>query len=311
MIQQAFIAFVYFVVKELFDPRHSERVKNVIIKVRSIEFKERITETCCDRNYECGLSVLARVNGTVSDLHATDAVYHRICSTNFRIEKNVLREFSKSNTECLNAKKIQNTFLKLKHIKHLRLEKYGENIIIGEVCGIENIITFKETAKTILHKFYQQAKDDNVEKRKERLIYAVDEILKSEMKEQSTPSYTYTNFSNLTLESSVDFLPSSLKPLLSAMLPDIKLPLVVAAVGQALMLAFRPQALLAPMQLALASDANVLTAKTAITMSRNEDTCIVGNGTDLLILLSSYPWCNGKALFFKTEKRIWDINTTK
>ncbi|KAJ8876146.1 hypothetical protein PR048_024055 [Dryococelus australis] len=49
----------------------------------------------------------------------------------------------------------------LKHIKHLILDKYGENIIIGKVHGIENVITFRETAKTILHKFYQQAKDDN------------------------------------------------------------------------------------------------------------------------------------------------------
>lgn len=280
------------------NPRHSDRVKNDVIKVRSIEFKERITNTCNDRNDDWGLSVLARVNGTVSDLHAADAIYHRICSINFRTGKNIPREFSKSNNECIKAKKpklagrppdsvrneVFHTVCKYfeehdedqltlkdfadkmeeylkeydleayteKHIKHLLLDKYSENIIIGKVSGIENIITFRQTAKTILSKFYQQAKEDNVEKEKERIIHVVAEILKSEIKEQSTPSDTYTNFNNLTVESSLDFLPPSLKILLSAILTGKNMELVVAAVGQALVQAFRPRAIQAPMQLALA-----------------------------------------------------------
>ena len=59
------------------------------------------------------------------------------------------------------------------------------------------------------------------------------------------------------------------------------------------------------------SDAYTLIVRTAIEQSNNEKTCIVGNDADLLILLLKMYLSDSTGCYFKTEKNICNINSTK
>src|SRR2546425_12606494 len=59
------------------------------------------------------------------------------------------------------------------------------------------------------------------------------------------------------------------------------------------------------------SDAYTLIVRTAIEQSNNEKTFIVGNDTDLLILVLKMYLSDSTGCYFKTEKNIWDLNSTK
>lgn len=64
------------------------------VTVQTTEFAETIKQCCetgCD---EWSLVVKGRIEYSLSDLHAADCVYYRICSTNFRTGKNIPQEYA-------------------------------------------------------------------------------------------------------------------------------------------------------------------------------------------------------------------------
>lgn len=64
------------------------------ILFQTTEFAETIKQCCetgCD---EWSLVVKGRIEYSLSDLHAADCVYYRICSTNFRTGKNIPQEYA-------------------------------------------------------------------------------------------------------------------------------------------------------------------------------------------------------------------------
>ena len=58
-------------------------------------------------------------------------------------------------------------------------------------------------------------------------------------------------------------------------------------------------------------DADVLIAKTAVVKAECQPTCLIGNDTDLLILLIHHANAEAQPLYFKTGTKTWDINKTK
>ena len=59
-----------------------------VIAVRTVETKDTILAICHERGDDWAKAVQARILH-VHDLHAADAVYHRVCSVNFRTMKQV------------------------------------------------------------------------------------------------------------------------------------------------------------------------------------------------------------------------------
>lgn len=69
---------------------------------------------CEKRNDEWGRIVNGRI-ASVSDLHAADAVYHHVCSTNFRTSKAMPKKFSavkspSEQNECGRPSTVQSEF---------------------------------------------------------------------------------------------------------------------------------------------------------------------------------------------------------
>ena len=56
-----------------------------LLPVRTMDFQRKVIESCVKRNDAWSETVKARVE-FVQDLHAADAVYHNICSINFRTD---------------------------------------------------------------------------------------------------------------------------------------------------------------------------------------------------------------------------------
>lgn len=64
-----------------------------VFPVRTKDFQEKILKACNDREDDWAVSVRGRIK-SVNDLHAADALYHQICSVNFRTGKAMPRYYS-------------------------------------------------------------------------------------------------------------------------------------------------------------------------------------------------------------------------
>ena len=71
---------------DTFDSKHQRGHK--LVPVRSLDFQDNIMQQCKRMNSKWSEKVMARIR-SVHDLPAADAVYHQICSTNFRTGKSI------------------------------------------------------------------------------------------------------------------------------------------------------------------------------------------------------------------------------
>lgn len=68
-----------------------------VFPVRTVEFKNTVLKSCDERGDAWAATVKARVLH-VHDLHAADAVYHQVCSVNFRTKKRMPADHQTSDT---------------------------------------------------------------------------------------------------------------------------------------------------------------------------------------------------------------------
>lgn len=141
------------------------------------------------------------------------------------------------------------------HMQEKLRQHFGDKIVIAEVNGKKNIVTFRQTASSIIEDFYSKPRVTDPEAEKLRLIEATVNLIKSDIKSavQSKDIYPTTLEMNSLQETSA-FLPKILRHFLDCLLvgknKDVK-ALKVSSIGQALMQATRPKVLLAPLQLGL------------------------------------------------------------
>ena len=151
-----------------------------------------------------------------------------------------MKEFMNSNDEPYSKK-----YMKLK------LEEYfGEDVVIAEINGINDVVTLKLKANKILQDFYKTQRCENEEEEKTRLIIAAAKIIKSDIKSIFISKNYYPKSSEISVEESINYLPESRKHFLELIFVGQNYR-KVAAVGQAIMQAARPRAIIAPLQLGL------------------------------------------------------------
>ncbi len=63
-----------------------------LVPVRTYDFQKTVIHACTQRNDEWGHKVKARIK-FVHDLHAADAIYHKICSVNFQTLKQIPKKY--------------------------------------------------------------------------------------------------------------------------------------------------------------------------------------------------------------------------
>ncbi|CAG2190145.1 unnamed protein product [Mytilus edulis] len=133
------------------------------------------------------------INIAPSDLHAADAIYHQTCSVNFRTGKQIpvskqankevkrttpgrpkedssekaflqiVRQLEETQDELASVSDLVQAMedicgdkaYSVVHMKKRLQTYFGSDIIITEVNGKPNIVTFRRTASSILNEFYR------------------------------------------------------------------------------------------------------------------------------------------------------------
>ena len=103
-------------------------------------------------------------------------------------------------------------------IKHRLLETLKDDIVIAEVNGKQDVVTFRTNTSMILQNFYQEQKSNDPTKEKERIILTAAKLLKTEIKETNSSSEFYPTSDEIgSLDYCNQFLPRSLPILLENM----------------------------------------------------------------------------------------------
>ncbi|CAG2250738.1 unnamed protein product [Mytilus edulis] len=260
--------------------------------VRTFDFQNAVRATCLDRNDEWGYQVLERIEFG-RDLPAVDAVYHQVCSTNFRTMRQIPKHMQEPSPKVQKVGKGRPTnwtqteaFLKTvtyleinddeqlsisdlcakmkeyckneddpyssKYMKRKLLDHFGTSIVIAEINGKSDVVTFKMTASEILHEFYNQPKDEDIQVKQKRLIEVAAKLILNDIKSIPTNKEVYPDPSILSsISANQEFLPSSLRTFLTTLLNSMTSDIKICSIGQAVMQATRPRVIMAPLQVGL------------------------------------------------------------
>ena len=97
-----------------------------------------------------------------------------------------------------------------RHMKEQLQTHFDSDILISEVKGKQNVVTFRRTASAILHDFFEGSKRDG--NYKERLIMAAAELLKSDIKSVVQTNSTYpTSLEMSSVMKTLLYVPQSLQ----------------------------------------------------------------------------------------------------
>ena len=136
------------------------------------------------------------------------------------------------------------------HMKQKIEEHFGNQIIITEINGKANVVTFRSTAEVILNDFHHtNQKSGDKESEKLNIIKTAARLIKNDIRAMKTSNDKYPIIDN-DIESSLDFLPASLLLLLEGIFLK-KDSLLVASICQAIIQAARPRVVIAPLQIGL------------------------------------------------------------
>ena len=260
-----------------------------VISVRTVETRDTILGVCQKMGDDWGNVVQARIT-QVHDLPAADAVYHAVCSTNFRTMKQIPASHDQSSSKRVKVgrppeEQRMNAFLEVAkfleenddeqisiqdliqrmdknlantefsaysyhHMQEKLKEHFGNKIIQTEINGKPNVVTFRSKAKKVLCEFYSQRNFDS-EKDKLRIIETAAKLIKDDIKAVKTSHCYYPGIDELELKASIDFLPKSLTVLLTNLLFQKVEQVKIASIGQAIMQASHPRVFMAPLQFGL------------------------------------------------------------
>lgn len=275
----------------LFCGMHAELVSKrgpTVLPVRTLDFQKTVYRICAERADEWPEKVKGKIE-FVSDLPAADALYHQSCSTNFRTKRKLPKCFA-SDTDNKRPKQgrpvdekraeafrkvvnylqkndtevtIIDLIRKMKEFtggdcySHSKMKEelkkhFGDEIIITEMDGKANVVTFQRTTWSILHSFYSTPETTDEETQKDNIIRAAAELIKSDIKKINTSRKEYPSpDSTFSITANLDFVPKSLQTFLGEIFSGKDTDVKVASIGQAIMQAARPRILIAPLQIGL------------------------------------------------------------
>ena len=136
------------------------------------------------------------------------------------------------------------------YMKTKLLEHFGDKIIITDINGKPNVVTFRTTATAILQEFHFLEHHDDLDINEEQMniIKTAAKLIKNDLKSIPTSSDSYPTITT-DAESHVRYLPASLSTFLSLLTSGKNSALKVASIGQAIVQAARPRVVISPLQI--------------------------------------------------------------
>ncbi|CAC5372533.1 unnamed protein product [Mytilus coruscus] len=141
----------------------------------------------------------------------------------------------------------------VQHMKNKLKEHFGDEIIISEINGKQNVVTFRNTVRSILHEFYEQTNTNrSIDEGNKSIIKAAAKILKSEILSSETSiKALYPSPDELSAQNNMKYVPESLQTLLQTIFSGKDTRLKIMSIGQSIVQAAAPRMFMLPLQLAL------------------------------------------------------------
>jgi hypothetical protein len=117
------------------------------------------------------------------------------------------------------------------HMKKKIKDHYDDNILITEINGKSNVVTFTTTASKILYDFHQKSDKNDSIGEKMRLIEAAANLIKADIKSIIQSKDNYPTPGEMSADKAIDFVPDSLCSLLRVLIPRTNSDLKVASFG--------------------------------------------------------------------------------
>ena len=137
--------------------------------------------------------------------------------------------------------------MKKRIVKH-----FNGDVLITSASVKADIVTHKTNVSAILHEVLEKREARSEEAQKFAIIRVAAKLLQSEIKEMKTCKDTYIIGKDLSfLETHIDYLPDTLRCRLEEMFVGCQKNLRIASIGQCIVQAVRPRAVICPLQLAL------------------------------------------------------------
>ena len=260
-------------------------------RVEFHEFTTSILACCDLRRDESAFTVKGKIEFYNEDLPAADCVYHRSCSTNFRNNKRIPVKYRENTEKdkggrpenqvqyeafrevcdilelgdeeklsipelvAIMEEKLSDTGFPAyarRYMKKKLLDHYGDDVtVIGEVRK-NDIFTYRPQVSSILRQYYDKPKEVDIELQKIRLIEADVTLIQSEIKEVVPSSkLNYPSPDSLPRNNSPLHVPPLLQLMLSKLFSGVNVDLKTAAIGQSIVQALRPRAVLTPSHIGL------------------------------------------------------------
>ena len=134
-------------------------------------------------------------------------------------------------------------------------ENSQNDVIITEVNGVANVVTFTSTAPSILGKFYEEPRHNDREKEQLHIIEKAATLIKSEIKSINTNKAAHLTSEEIeSLEQNVSYIPHGLQPFLRKIFAERNPEKTSASIAQAILQA--ACVLIAPLQMGLGAQVN-------------------------------------------------------
>ena len=226
--------------------------------IRTLPILLSIKDVCKSRNDEWGNEVLGRIE-YAQDLPAVEARYHQTCSSNFRSGyktpskyaqvpneskrgrpvnarseetfAEVVRYFEDNQNEQITVSDIVEKMKELTcedaystvYMKKKLIDHFGDSIIISELDGKANVVTFKTAVHLILNTFYNRQKKNDCESEKTAIIKTAAKLIQSDIKDIGANKDFYPSSDEIiSIESNLKCVPGSLQDFLKHIIENKK-----------------------------------------------------------------------------------------
>lgn len=141
------------------------------------------------------------------------------------------------------------------YMKQKLKEEFGDEIIITQLNGKPDVVTFRGNVSAIMFNFYKEEKMQDSKSEAMRIIRTAAKLIRSDIKSMDASCESYPSKEQMAdSEAALNYLPETLQVFLEVLFTGKNTEMKRASIGQAIIQGTRPRVILAPLQFGLASE---------------------------------------------------------
>ena len=139
------------------------------------------------------------------------------------------------------------------YMKNKLKEEFGDDILITQMNGKPDVVTFRSTASSIIFKFYNEQRKNDSKSEVMCIIQTDAKLIKSDIKSIDTSCENYPSSEHMAdSDAALNYLPDTLQEFLQVFITGKNTEMNRASIQQAIMQGTCPRVILAPLQFGLA-----------------------------------------------------------